>query len=133
MKRVLSVFLLGLALLVSTSANAQGAVKVYDWPTVSGTGYTSVLNLVSAPGGQYWVSSYETISVALGTGTNSVCTWQLLASDDIGLTWYSVNTAQSCTANGFLSVPNMPLRMVKVQVVSYTGTAPLTFHWTGSD
>lgn len=133
MRKLRQVALL-LLLIVFTSMVARAeTAKVYDWPVMSATGFTTNLNLVNNVNGQYLVSSYNTLSVSLGTGTNSACTWQLQASDDIGTTWYNVLTAQSCTGPNFLQVANLPLRMLRVQVVTYTGTAALTFHWTGGD
>ena len=112
---------------------AQGQeTKAWDWPALSATGYTTNLNLMNhMSAGQSWVVAHQMFSVSLGTGTNSVCTWQVQASDDLGTTWYNVGTANSCTAATYYNPIEVPLRFVRIQVVSYTGTAAVTFHWTG--
>jgi hypothetical protein len=136
-KSALTALVLFLALylfgILTPAAQAQEA-KIYDWPTLSATGYTTTFNVwkYRDSGGHNWVSANQVVSVALGTGTNSACTWQLEASDD-GTNWYSVLTSQTCTANSYLAVQQIPLRNLRVHVTAYTGTASLTFHWTGSE
>lgn len=118
-------------MLVTATAHAQEA-KVWDWPTVSAAGPTTVLKLylMSSDSDGSWISQFQTVSVTLGAGTNSVCVWQLEASDD-NTNWFSISGTQDCTVPTMMTVAYRPARMVRVNVTSYTGTANLTFHWTG--
>jgi len=118
---------------VATFAGAQVPVghHSYDWAAVSATGATPYIDLrASANSGQEFMSAIHTVSVSLGAGTNTVCTYQIEASDDT-VNWFSLSGAQSCTASAMFSVTDRPARMVRINVLTYTGSASLTFHWTG--
>lgn len=121
--------LMALMVLPALIAQAQiAATYRYSWAPVSATGALQYLNLnadlANGTGG------HQTVDVTLGTGTNSACTWQLEGSNDL-VNWYSLSGVQSCTAPTMVSVVDRPTTYVRVNVLSYTGTASLTFNWTG--
>jgi hypothetical protein len=131
MKRfpLLAIVLLALTSLLGAQAAPTGLA--YDWPTVSGPGPTTYLDLRGASA--WWgntAAALQVVSVSIPAGTNSVCTFQLEGSDD-QVNWYSLSGSQSCLSPLMFTVAQRPARVVRINVLTYTGTATLAFHWTG--
>lgn len=74
----------------------------------------------------------HTIEAILGTGTNSACTFQVEGSSTTA-NWYSISgsTPLVCTAGSMTSFPDKPVRYIRIHILTYTGTAPVTFYYTG--
>lgn len=123
---------LGLVLFASALlpiASAQQQAQIYDWTGVAASGPTTALNL-RPTWGPPWISDRQTVSLTIVSGSNTVCTWQLEGSDD-NTNWFSLSGSLGCLTPYMATVVDRPTRYVRINVLTYTGTASLTFHWTG--
>jgi hypothetical protein len=87
---------------------------------------TEVLDLSSS------LFKTHTVEAVLGTGTNSACTFQVEGSSTTA-NWYSISggTPIACTAGSMTSFADKPVRYIRIHILTYTGTAPVTFYYTG--
>jgi hypothetical protein len=97
----------------------------FDFPQVSAAGPTGELDLHLS------LMKTHTVEVSYASGTNTACTVQLEGSSN-GTNWYSLQTSPTtCTSNVMWNVVNFPVRFLRVNVLTYTGTGVLDIQYTG--
>jgi hypothetical protein len=73
----------------------------------------------------------HTVDFSLSAGASlSVCTYNVQASSD-AVNWYDISGVQSCMANTMFHIESKPVRYLRVNIQTYTGTGTLSFHYTG--
>jgi hypothetical protein len=95
----------------------------YDFPVLTTATHTTVLDLRKS------LVKTHTIEISL-TGTPSVCTYRVEGSSN-STNWYDISGTQSCLTNNMFHITDKPIRYIRINVLSLTGTASLTYQWTG--
>jgi hypothetical protein len=97
----------------------------FNFPQVSSATATGALDLHLS------ILKSHTVEISYASGTNSACTAQLEGSSN-GTNWYSLQASPTtCTSNVMWNVVNYPVRYVRVNVLTYTGTGILQVQYTG--
>jgi hypothetical protein len=99
-------------------------MELYDFAAVTAVGPTSDISLLGN------LKRTHTVDVQV-TGTPSVLTFRMEASSD-GVTWYDISGTQSSTVSMMFHIDAKPVRLIRFNVLSLTGTASIVFKWTGA-
>lgn len=111
--------------------HAQTVAKssVFTWSGITAAGATTYLDITQSKSYDIPIKGdYQTVDAEIASGSNTVCTFQLEGSND-AVNWFSLSGSQSCLSATMFTVIQRPTRYVRINVLTYTGTASLTFNW----